>query len=365
MHSKIVTIVGARPQFVKAAAVSLALQKSPKISEIIVHTGQHYDSNMSDIFFSQLGLKTPDYNLNIGSGSHGQQTGRMIEAIEKILLAEKPQLLLIYGDTNSTLAGALAAAKLHIPIAHVEAGLRSFNRKMPEEINRLLSDQLADLLFCPTETAVKNLKNEGIDHHKLFLTGDVMYDAALLFKEFSNTSATILDNLALQPNDFILTTIHRAENTDDELVLRNLINNLMLVAQENTLLFPLHPRTKNALLQFDLLEKAQQAIRFIDPVSFLDMIQLEESAKLIITDSGGVQKEAYFYQTPCITVRDQTEWTELLEKGWNYLIPSTEIDKLSAIVKSRTGHRGEACHLYGQGNASQLIVDQIEHFLFK
>ncbi|MFM7580366.1 MAG: non-hydrolyzing UDP-N-acetylglucosamine 2-epimerase, partial [Microcystaceae cyanobacterium] len=301
---KIVTIVGARPQFIKAATVSRVLRSTPHCQEILVHTGQHYDKNLSDIFFEELEIPKPDYHLGIGSGSHGQQTGRMLEAIENVLLTEKPDGVLVYGDTNSTLAGALAAVKLHIPIAHVEAGLRSFNRQMPEEINRVLTDHSSDLLFAPTIAAVNHLKKEGIDPQKIHLVGDVMYDAALFYGKKgdrpSSVLQTLLKTLKLEPQNYILATIHRAENTDRQQRLTAIFEAFQQIAKTIPVVMPLHPRTQKFLHDYQL-EILTQNLTLIDPVGYLDMVQLEKNARLIVTDSGGIQKEAYFYQVPCLT----------------------------------------------------------------
>lgn len=305
---KLLTIIGARPQFIKAAVVSRILS-NPKyrINEIIVHTGQHYNSNMSDIFFSELEIPRPKYNLDVGSGSHGKQTGEMLAKIETVLLKEQPDRVLVYGDTNSTIAGSLSAAKLNIPVAHVEAGLRSFNRAMPEEINRILTDQLSDLLFCPTKTSNHHLKNEGIASEKCYIVGDVMYDAALYYGEKADKKNIILAELGLHSKSFILATIHRAENTDDPRRLKAIFEGLVSLGKNHMVILPMHPRTHVKLEQIGLLAELKQAIKIIEPVGYLDMVMLEKNAKLIVTDSGGVQKEAFFHQVPCVTLRDETE----------------------------------------------------------
>jgi UDP-N-acetylglucosamine 2-epimerase len=310
---KIVSIVGARPQFVKAAVLSRELRKEH--TEILVHTGQHYDSNMSDVFFQEMEIPTPDYNLNIGSGNHGEQTGAMLKGIEAVLLKEKPDWCLVYGDTNSTLAGALAAVKLHIKVAHVEAGLRSFNRRMPEEINRALTDHISDLLFCPTQTAVVNLKNEGITTG-VHLVGDVMYEALMWAVEKARTHSTILTDLHLTPKKYLLATVHRAENTDDPERLGNILSAFNQI--QEPLIWPVHPRTSKKLDEMHW--QPGDHIKLIDPVGYLDMAQLEENACKILTDSGGIQKEAFWLQVPCITLRDETEWVETVEGGWNSLV---------------------------------------------
>lgn len=314
---KIATIIGARPQFIKAAVVSRAFRElRTDVREVLIHTGQHFDANMSDVFFDELDIPRPNHHLGIGGGTHGQNTGRMIEAIEAVLITEKPDWVLVYGDTDSTLAGALAAAKLHIPVAHVEAGLRSFNRRMPEEINRVLTDHISSLLFTPTDTATRNLANEGITGERVQQVGDVMYDAAIYYGKRAEQRSSILVDLRLTPKGYILATIHRAENTDDPHRLGEILNGL--ASAELPVVWPLHPRTKNRLNKFGLRLPAN--FRAIDPVGYLDMVMLEKHAYLIATDSGGVQKEAYFYQVPCITLRDETEWVETVESGWNKLV---------------------------------------------
>jgi len=321
---KIVSIVGARPQFVKAAVLSRELRKEH--TEILVHTGQHYDSNMSDVFFQEMEIPVPDYNLNIGSGNHGEQTGAMLKGIEEILLIEKPDWCLVYGDTNSTLAGALAAVKLHIKVAHVEAGLRSFNRRMPEEINRVLTDHISDLLLCPTQTAVDNLRNEGITQG-VHLVGDVMYEALMWAVEKSKTHSTILTDLNLTPKNYLLATVHRAENTDDTEHLGNILSAFNQI--QETLIWPVHPRTRKKLEEMHW--QPGKHIQLIDPLGYLDMVQLEENTRMILTDSGGIQKEAYWLQVPCITLRDETEWVETVQSGWNTLTGTNPDKILSAI----------------------------------
>jgi len=360
---KIITIVGARPQFIKAAAVSRAIREynhenpSDKIHEVIVHTGQHYDENMSQVFFDELDIPRPDYNLEIGGGTHGAMTGRMLEQIEHVLLAEKPDWVLIYGDTNSTLAGALAASKLYIRVAHVEAGLRSFNMKMPEEINRILADRVSTMLFCPTETAVKNLKSEGVEQGVLNV-GDVMYDASLFYRDMAKEKSSIIKVLSLTPKEYVLVTCHRAENTDDPARMAGIVQGLAAIAEQTRVVFPLHPRTRKVLKEqglFDQLNKVQ----VLDPISFLDMVQLEESAKVIVTDSGGVQKEAYFFAVPCITMRDETEWVETVESGWNQLVGANVEKIISSWKASSSTHADYNTSLYGDGNASSSIIREI------
>jgi len=347
---KIVTIVGARPQFIKAAPVSAALRKN--YQEVLVHTGQHYDQNMSQLFFEELEIPAPDVNLEIGSGPHGRQTGQMLVAIERVLLAEKPDWVLVYGDTNSTLAGAVAASKLNIPIAHVEAGLRSFNRTMPEEINRILTDRISSLMFCPTETAVRHLQHEGLDKG-VHLTGDVMYDAALYFAGMAEQKSTALQANHLAPKSFILATVHRAQNTDEQATLTRIVEAL-LECGENVVL-PVHPRTRGFLQKYNLLEKieASATLRLLEPVGYLDMIRLEQNARCIVTDSGGVQKEAYFFQTACITLREETEWSETVSDGWNLLVGTDKRKILDAIACFKPD-RPQSRH-YGDGRASAAI----------
>lgn len=349
---KIVTILGARPQFIKAAPVSRVLRQ--KHTEIIVHTGQHYDANMSDIFFEELNIPKPDYHLGVGSGTHGKQTGEMMIKLEEIVLKEQPDYVLVYGDTNSTLAGALVAAKLHIPVIHVEAGLRSFNKKMPEEINRIMTDHVSEFLFCPTDTAVENLKNENITRNVLNI-GDVMYDAVLYNKELAQQKSTILSDLDLEAKQYHLITIHRAENTDD---LQNMKNILEAFAQiEEVKVWPMHPRTKHKLASYGLSVETIPNLKVIEPVGYLDMLTLESHAKKIITDSGGVQKEAYFMQVPCVTVREQTEWVETLETEANILV-GTDVEKIVAAVKKDV--RPVYSDVFGDGKAAEKIVEAIE-----
>jgi len=360
MTKKIVTIIGARPQFVKASAVSRLIEVNPKLTEVMVHTGQHYDQNMSQIFFDELEMNKPAYNLEIGSGLHGAQTARMLTDIESVLLKEKPDMVLVYGDTNSTLAGALSASKLHIPVAHVEAGLRSFNRKMPEEINRIVADQLSDYLFTPTETASNNLKNEGYSSKRVHQVGDVMYDATLYYSEKAEKHNRLLEKLGVQGGSYLLATIHRAENTDDKERLDNIFEGLIKLSNILPIIMPLHPRTTKVLRDGKLYEKVEKCIQFIPPVGFLDMLLLEKNAKLIVTDSGGVQKEAYFQSIPCVTLRDETEWTELVKLGWNKLVSPTSPEIIENEVISFLDARGESsAQPYGGGNAAEKIVETL------
>ena len=345
---KIVTIVGARPQFIKAAPVSHLLRN--KKSEVLIHTGQHYDNNLSDVFFNELAIPSPDYNLGVGSGPHGEQTGAMLTAIEKILIKEIPDWALIYGDTNSTLAGALAAAKLHIPVAHIEAGLRSFNRLMPEEINRVVSDHLSDLLLCPSEVAVSNLAAEGITQG-VHNVGDVMADALFYAVKTAYQKSGILTRLSLAKKKYLLATVHRAENTDDHQNLKAIFIALSNVGE--TVVFPIHPRTRSALKSINNFSLSPN-IHLIDPVSYLDMVRLESEARMILTDSGGIQKEAYWLGVPCITLRDETEWVETVQVGWNRLAGANS-DLILELVQSFTPPSARPS-LYGDGNAAERCV---------
>ena len=361
---KLVSIVGARPQFVKAAVVSrMIVHQQAKgsrhsLSEVLVHTGQHYDANMSDIFFEEMGIPAPSYHLGIAGGSHGRMTGRMLEAIEEVLLAELPDMVLVYGDTNSTLAAALAAAKLHLPVAHVEAGLRSFNRRMPEEVNRVLTDHVSELLFAPTATAVNNLKREAVSAEGIHLVGDVMYDAAILFGDQAARTSGILERLGVVSGEYVLATIHRAENTGDPRRLRAILDGLSAVARDVPIVLPMHPRVRQTFRGGTAA--GLDGVTVIDPVGYLDMVMLERSARLIVTDSGGVQKEAYFHRVPCVTLRDETEWVELVETGWNTLLPPVSreevADGLRAALTSPPRDGASAADLYGDGTAAEQIV---------
>ncbi|WNO61696.1 non-hydrolyzing UDP-N-acetylglucosamine 2-epimerase [Rheinheimera sp. MMS21-TC3] len=353
---KIVTILGARPQFIKAGSVSREISKCDTLHEIIVHTGQHYDTNMSDVFFDEMQIPKPTYFLGIGGNSHGAMTGQMIEKIEQVLLKEKPDWVLVYGDTNSTLAGAIAASKLHIKVAHVEAGLRSFNMAMPEEVNRILTDRISSILFCPTKIAIQNLDNEGVSKWgaRVELVGDVMQDGALFYK-----------GLAVKPNnleltgEFILSTIHRAENTDCIDRLTSIVESLNIIAKSIPIVLPLHPRTKSKLegLQF----KLSSSIKVISPVGYLNMVWLIDNCKLVMTDSGGLQKEAFFFSKPCITLRDETEWVELVHHNFNVLAGADKKNILSAfneyIFNDQYG-----IDLYGNGFASNKIINSILNY---
>ncbi|MGB2697018.1 MAG: UDP-N-acetylglucosamine 2-epimerase (non-hydrolyzing) [Candidatus Zixiibacteriota bacterium] len=348
---KIISVVGARPQFIKLAVLSQKLRK--KHRELILHTGQHYDDKLSKIFFKELKIPRPDFNLGIGSGNHGQQTSRMLEGIEKILLKRHPDLVIVYGDTNSTLAGALAAAKLKIPLAHVEAGLRSYRKTMPEEINRVVSDHLSDLLFCPTRTAVENLKREGITKG-IYLVGDVMYDSVLQNLKIARKKSSVMNVLALKPKEFHLVTIHRAENTDDHKNLKKIVN--ILVSIRGKVIFPAHPRLRKSVKRYNLFKKLQSKkdLALIDPVSYWDMLILEESARFILTDSGGVQKEAFFLKTPCITLREETEWIETVKKGMNK-VTGLNLRKIKRILKGDPPLKTIGSGQFGNGRSSQKI----------
>ena len=353
---KILTIVGARPQFIKAASLSRYLKKMPNIDvkEIILHTGQHYDNNMSDDFFSELDIPIPDYNLGVGSDTHARQTAKMMMGIEDIAFREWPDFILIYGDTNSTIAGTLVGAKLHIPVVHIEAGLRSFDRKMPEEVNRIVSDSISSLLFCPTQTAVKNLEKEGITKG-VYNVGDMMLETYLYYKNQAQKNSKILNKLNLKPKEFILCTIHRASNTDNIENLKNIF--IGLTESKETIILPLHPRTKKKINQNNSLKNyIGSNIRIIEPVGYFDMICLEVNAKKIVTDSGGVQKEAYFDKIPCITLRENTEWIETVEEGVNKLVgidPEKIKENINNFYPSKQNY---SKHLFGDGKTSEKII---------
>lgn len=352
------TIVGARPQFIKAAAFALALKKHSTqiVQHTLVHTGQHYDEMMSEVFFREPEIGAPDFNLAVAGGTHGAMTGKMLERIEALLIERKPDWVLIYGDTNSTIASALAAAKLNIRVAHVEAGLRSFNMRMPEEINRIVADRLSTLLFCPTEVAVKNLRREGVVQG-VSLVGDVMYDVALQFSEIAERKSSALTHLGLSEKSFVLATCHRAENTDNLGRLASILRALNTIAQEKTVVLPIHPRTRNKIEQFGLNNLLTQII-VIDPLSYLDMVLLEKNSAAIVTDSGGVQKEAFFYKVQCITTRDETEWLETVENGWNVLTGAEEKSIVDAFRRIDL-RKSIECHPYGDGHAAEHILSHI------
>ena len=356
---KIVTVLGARPQFIKAAVVSRNIASQAGLTEVIVHTGQHFDANMSDIFFDEMEIPKPDYNLNINGLGHGGMTGQMLEKIEGVLLSEKPDLVLVYGDTNSTLAGALAAKKLHIPVAHVEAGLRSFNMRMPEEINRIVTDRISDLLFCPTQSAMDNLANEGYANIATQITnaGDVMLDAALFYAKKAKRPPVNL------PSEFALCTIHRSENTDDPMRLSNILSGLKEINRKLQIVVPIHPRTRGKLVQIGFNFELSD-INFINPVGYFEMIYLINNSKFIITDSGGLQKEAYFFGKHCLVTRDETEWTELIEGGFNFICgsdPRKILDCFESLYKLKTVDFGQP--LYGDGEAGNKIILAIADFL--
>ena len=375
---KIASIVGARPQFIKIAPLIHTIQNYNNIDHLIIHTGQHYDYEMSQVFFEELGLKTPDYHLGVGSGNHGYQTGEMLKRIEEILISEKPHVVIVYGDTNSTLAGALAAVKLHIPVAHIEAGLRSFNKKMPEEINRIVTDHVSDFLFCPTKTAVDNLKKEGftnifndgklideasIDNYSLLTTehlpavinvGDIMYESLLLYFKLAEKKSNILKKLGLISKKYYLITLHRAENTENTFRFKNIWEALNIIAQMGTkIIFPIHPRTSKLINSLHL--KAHSNLILIKPVSYLDMLMLEANAQKILTDSGGVQKEAFFFKIPCITLRDETEWVETVTAGWNTLV-GANTQKIVKAVNSFSGYLNKSSNFYGDAQTSKKII---------
>lgn len=374
MKLHVLSIVGARPQFVKAAMVVEAVRAhnrrtKTKVCHTLLHTGQHYDRNLSDVFFKQMPLPKPKYNLGVGSGTHGEQTSKLLAGIEVVLLKERPDMVVVYGDTNSTLAGALAAVKLGIKLAHVEAGLRSFNRAMPEEINRVVTDHVSDLLFCPTESSVQQLAKEGVTQG-VFLSGDVMLDAVLSFGQMAEERSHILQKVGLAPNDYAIVTVHRAENTDSE---SNLASILRFVANvSHTVVFAIHPRTRNRIAKLPSLSalagKLGHHVRMIDPVSYLDMLALEKHARLVMTDSGGVQKEAYFLGVPCLTLRHETEWIETLKGGWNRLVDASS-DETIGIVDSLWNRNGKCpstarnLNLFGKGKASQVLVQELVQFV--
>lgn len=352
---RILTVIGARPQFIKAAAVSRAVGASDRFEEVLVHTGQHYDANMSDIFFEEMGIPAPKHHLDISGGPHGQMTGRMLERIEVTIQGEKPDAVLVYGDTNSTLAGALAAAKLHIPVAHVEAGLRSFNRVMPEEVNRVLTDHASDVLLTPTDTATYNLKAEGIRADSIVQVGDVMYDAALYFGALVSERSDALSCSGMTAGEFVLATIHRQENTDDPARLAAIFEGLSRVAQDVPVVLPLHPRTKARLEEAGLV-KLTETLTVMAPMGYLDMIAHERAAAAIVTDSGGVQKEAFFHEVPCITLRDETEWVELVDAGWNRLVPTNDPNSVVNAISEAIGSKGQDIKPYGRGDAASRIL---------
>jgi UDP-GlcNAc3NAcA epimerase len=375
---KIVTIIGARPQIIKAAAISRAIRSGfeQELSEIIVHTGQHYDQNMSDVFFDELGIPKPQYNLNVGSMSHGAQTAAMISGIETILNKEQPQAIVLYGDTNSTLAGALAASKIHVPVVHIEAGLRSFNKAMPEELNRIMCDHVSTLLFSPTATGVANLSNEGfdvtahppfsIDNPKVYHCGDIMYDNSLFFSTLSNDEV-VLAKFGVQQSNYILSTIHRNANTDDPVQLSGIFEAFFQVLANRpdlTILLPLHPRTKNCIANLDtalqLRMKKEVRLKIVPPASFLEIVALEKNCLMVVTDSGGLQKEAFFFKKPCAILRPETEWVEIVENG-NAVIVNSDTDKIVQGIEDLLAKKDTLTYpsLYGDGKAAEFIVKEI------
>ncbi len=353
MTTKILTVVGARPQFVKAAVVSKELANRPGVEEILVHTGQHFDDNMSSIFFSELAIPEPQFNLGIGGGSHAANTGRAMEAIEGLIESKRPDWVMVYGDTDSTLAGALAAAKLCVPVAHVEAGLRSFNRRMPEEVNRVLTDHVSSLLLAPSRTAVDNLATEGIDGARVRMVGDVMYDAVREFTALATERSTALADMDLAPGGYLLATLHRKENTDDRPRLAAILAGLGACGKP--VLLPLHPRTRGRIAAFRLDVPAN--VRIVEPVGYMDMLILQRNAAVIATDSGGVQKEAYFHGVPCITMRDETEWVELVDLGVNRLVGADS--KAISDAVAAAGRIGHTPQVYGNGHASAQVADAL------
>ena len=357
---KILTVLGARPQFIKSSMVSREIASTSDLTEVLLHTGQHYDENRSEIFFKELGIRKPDYSLDIHGGTHGAMTARMLEMIEKVMLNEKPDVVLVYGDTNSTLAGALAASKLNIQIAHVEAGLRSNNMEMPEEINRILTDRISYWLFTPTQAATENLRREGYAINKINEVGDVMYDVALHYGSLVQNELELIAQLGINKKNYVLTTIHRQENTDNPVRLSVIVETLIGIARSLPVVWPLHPRTRAVLKKMGKLDILEKYVKIIEPVGYLAMVQLEKFASLIATDSGGVQKEAFFYQVPCVTLRDETEWVELVEAGWNYLAPPVNAIEIQKIMTTAIGSQGRDVKPYGRGNSAKKIVECLQ-----
>lgn len=349
----VLTVVGARPQFIKAFAVSRALR--PEHDEVLVHTGQHYDTELSDVFFDELGIPEPDYNLGVGSDTHGRQTAAMLEELEAVLESESPDIVLLYGDTNSTLAGAIAAAKLEPAVAHVEAGLRSYNREMPEEVNRILTDHASDILFSPSESAADTLATEGITGG-VHVVGDVMYDAILWAREVATSESNVLERLALDDGTFVLSTVHRAENTDDPDRLEAILSGL--AGAPLPVVLPVHPRTEHCLREYDLWERANRELQIIDPVGYLDFVRLLDATSQVATDSGGVQKEAFYLDTPCVTMREETEWTETVDSGWNVLVGARR-KRIEQALATPTVPENKPSP-YGDGNAAKQIVSVLE-----
>ena len=369
MKIKLCIVVGARPNFIKAAPIITAIKKYRKdhkdLNYFLIHTGQHYDENMSDVFFKEMGIPEPHYQLSIGSGNHGKQTGEMIGQIEEILLKENPDMLISIGDTNSTLAGAVAASKLHIPIAHIEAGLRLFNKHIPEEVNRLLTDHLSSLLFVPTKLAKENLIKEGMKPSTILQYGDIMYDATLQFDKIAEKKSKILKTLNLEKDGFILVTVHRAENTAHIDHLKIILDSFVELSAQHKVVMPIHPRTKNLLNEHKLLEEYAKHIQVVDPLGYMDMLVMEKNAKLIVTDSGGVQKEAFFQETPCVTLFENTAWVELVELGWNTIVPpiSTKLITKSILKVLKKKTKGKKGSPYGKGDSAELMLGKIVAFL--
>lgn len=350
---KLITIVGARPQFIKAAAVSREIAKHEDVKEIIVHTGQHFDFNMSDVFFEEMLIPKPNYNLEVHGLSHGAMTGQMLEKIENVIIKEKPDQMLVYGDTNSTIAGALASVKLHVPVAHVEAGLRSFNMNMPEETNRILTDRISSILFCPTDNAISNLRREGFGEFncKIVKSGDVMFDAAMFYAKQSAERSKIIENLKL--DKFVVCTIHREENTDVAENLQNIFSALVEIAKKIKVVLPLHPRTKKSLQKMNI---KTTGLTIIEPVGYFDMIELLKNCSCVLTDSGGLQKEAFFFGKPCVTLRTETEWVELIENNYNFLAGTVKSSILNGFEKMLNKKVDKDTSLYGGGDASATII---------
>ena len=378
---KLLTVIGARPQIIKAAAISRAVKNSfaGQIEEKILHTGQHYDANMSQVFFDELGIPAPDYNLGVGSGSHGVQTAKMISGIEEVLTSEHFDGIILYGDTNSTLAGAVAASKIHIPVFHIEAGLRSFNMTMPEEVNRIVCDQLSSICFSPTQTGIDNLKREGfMDSPAKFKngkgrlvinSGDVMYDNSMYFATLAEEKSDILTRLGVKPNEYILTTIHRPNNTDDPERLTNILSSLLAITERDgiKLVLPLHPRTRNLLdknLDAAVYEKLTNSplVKIIPPASFFEIIVLEKNARIVMTDSGGVQKESFFFERPCVILRPETEWTEIVEYGAG-VIADADPKRIVEGYIDFVGKKVNFPKLFGDSNAAEHILNEIVDYL--
>jgi len=357
--TNILTVLGARPQFIKASVVSAAIGRHGGLAETVVHTGQHFDPNMSDVFFDELGMSPPAHHLDIHGGGHGKMTGRMLAALETVMLAERPDAVLVYGDTNSTLAGALAAVKLHIPVAHVEAGLRSFNLRMPEEVNRILTDRVSRWLFTPTQAATRNLLRESMPADAIEQVGDVMYDAALHHGARVSPQGGALQRLDLQAGGYVLATVHRAENTDHPARLAAIVQALAQVGRDRPVVWPLHPRTRKLLAERGLLAALEKQVRLTEPVGYLDMVQLEKFAALVATDSGGVQKEAFFHRVPCVTLRDETEWVELVEAGWNRLAPPRSAAGIVATIGQALEQAPAEIRPYGEGDAAERIAARL------